>query len=78
MEYEKTITPVDQEILKFVSSIIALEFAKSDAISKARGHLGQELLGDLVKGNIGSEAIAKNRVKSLDWIWENTSRCTNW
>ncbi|HHX24992.1 MAG TPA: hypothetical protein GX723_13470 [Thermoanaerobacterales bacterium] len=68
LEYEKTITPVDQEILKFVSSIIALEFAKSDAISKARGHLGQELLGDLVKGNIGSEAIAKNRVKSLDWI----------
>ena len=67
MEYEKTITPVDQEILKFVSSIIALEFAKSDAISKARGHLGQELLGNLVKGNIGSEAI-ENRVKSLDWI----------
>lgn len=67
LEYEKTITPIDQEVLKFVSSVIALEFAKSDAISKARGHLGQELLGDLVKGNIGSEAIAVNRVKSLDW-----------
>jgi len=29
--------------------------------------LGQELLGDLVKGNISSEASAWNRVKSLDW-----------
>jgi hypothetical protein len=67
LEYEKTITPIDQEVLKFVSSIIALEFAKSDAISKARGHLGQELLGDLVKGNISSETIAQSRVKSLDW-----------
>lgn len=67
LEYEKPITPIEQEILKFVSAVIALEFAKYDAISKARGHLGQELLGDLVKGNIGSEAIAQNRVKSLDW-----------
>lgn len=67
LEYEKPITPMDQEILKFVSAVIALEFAKSDAISKARGHLGQELLGDLVKGKISSEAVAWNRVKSLDW-----------
>jgi len=67
LEYEKPITPIDQEILKFVSAVIALEFAKSDAISKARGHLGHELLGDLVKGNISSEASAWNRVKSLDW-----------
>ncbi|HQE06444.1 MAG TPA: helix-turn-helix domain-containing protein [Tepidanaerobacteraceae bacterium] len=67
LEYEKPITPMDQEILKFVSAVIALEFAKSDAIAKARGYLGQELLADLVKGNISSEASAWNRVKSLDW-----------
>ena len=29
--------------------------------------MGQELLADLVKGNISSEASAWNRVKSLDW-----------
>jgi len=67
LEYEKPITRLDQEIIKYVSAVIALEFAKSDAIAKARGHLGQELLGDLVKGNISSEASAWNRVKSLDW-----------
>lgn len=67
LEYEKSITSTDEEVLKFVSSVIALEFAKSDAIAKAQGHLGLELLSDLVKGNIVTETSALNRVKALKW-----------
>lgn len=70
LEYDKPITSIDQKTLKFVVSIIALEFAKSDAIAKARGNYGQELLRDLVSGNIGSESMVQNRIKSLNWTLE--------
>ncbi|MDF2671772.1 MAG: putative transcriptional regulator, PucR family [Clostridiales bacterium] len=67
LEYEKPLSELDRHMLKFISSIVAMELAKSDAVERARGEMENELLRDLVKGNIPSESVCENRVKSLDW-----------
>lgn len=67
LEYHKPLTDIDKHTLKFISSIVAMELAKSDAFERARGEMENELLRDLVKGNIPSESVCENRAKSLDW-----------
>lgn len=67
LEYNKDITPLDKEILKFVSLLTAAELSKTDAIDKAKGKLKNDFIRDLIKGNFNKNNLAVNRAKALNW-----------
>ena len=70
LEYNKKITKLDIEIMNFISSIIAAEMAKSDAITHAKGKLQDNFMLDLIQRNIKDNTSAKNRAKTLNWKTE--------
>jgi len=67
LEYNKKITLLDKEIMKFISLLTATELSKNDAITKAKGKLKDDFMRDLIEGKFKKTELALNRAKALNW-----------
>lgn len=67
LEYNRKLTDEDLEITEFICEIIANEMAGDNSHTDTKNLLTNQLLVDLLQGNIQDEAVLERRLAKMKW-----------